>query len=282
MLKLPESRYVLPNLFTLGSAFCGFALIWMAQDAESAAAFYRATVLIPVAVLLDGFDGRVARMMHGESEFGMHLDSLSDALTFGVAPAVLVYHWALSGYGILGLLAAFVFTATALVRLARFNVSAGKEEGVSRHFQGLPAPMAGLAIATLIGLDTGAVGHGVVGETSGGWVVAFVFLLGLLMISNVPFRTFKDMRFGWVNRLLVASAIGAVVVTSVLVDIMAGFALPLYAYLITGILAALFRRRRVTSTGEIVEEDGLFDPSFGIFDDLEEEDLLDELEHHDD
>ena len=149
MITIPSPRYILPNLFTLSATFCGFAAIWLGAEAESGEQFYAAAALIAFAVFLDGFDGRVARMVNAETKIGVQLDSLSDFLTFGVAPAVLAYAWGLEAFGVGGLLIAFLFAAGAMLRLARFNVEAEEVSGPgpSRYFRGLPAPMAGMTVS---------------------------------------------------------------------------------------------------------------------------------------
>ena len=150
MLTLPPAKYVIPNLVTLSASLCGFVSLWMASQATSAAEFYTAASLIAFAVFLDGFDGRVARMLNAQTKMGGQLDSFSDFLTFGVSPAVLIYAWGLRPLGFAGLLIAFLFAASVMVRLARFNVEAETKGGASRFFTGLPSPMGGLAVAALV------------------------------------------------------------------------------------------------------------------------------------
>ena len=268
MVKLPHSRFVLPNLFTLAASFCGFALIWMAQAAETAHDFYQAALLVPVACILDGLDGRVARLVNGQSKFGMQLDSLSDAVTFGIAPAVLAYHWALADLGLGGVAAAFVFAACSMIRLARFNVTSEEDEGSSRYFQGLPAPMGGLAVSVVVAMHAGLLGRASVAPEIVPWVIALLAMLGLLMVSNVPFRTFKDLsvRRAW-NVIFVVVSLSSVAVISAMTNVMAGLGAGLFAYITGGLLASMVRRRRrvrVTTDGSLVEEDD--DEELSIFD----------------
>jgi CDP-diacylglycerol--serine O-phosphatidyltransferase len=250
MLTIPPARYLLPGLFTLASTFCGFAVLVLAATADSADDYYRAAILIPLACLLDGFDGRVARLLHGESRLGAQLDSLSDLATFGIAPAFLLWSWALQPLGGLGIGVAFAFVAASMTRLARFNViDAEPHDGhVARYFTGLPAPMGGNALATLVALEAGFLGRAVSSGPAAGWIAALVVLIALLMVSNVPFRTFKDLRMTPLNRLLVAGAIAATVGVSLAVDLMVAVAIGLAGYigltLSTAVVRTTARRAR--------------------------------------
>ena len=141
-MDLTRAKYLLPNSLTMASAFCGFASIHLSLTGSTVTQFSTAAWLLVVAMFLDAFDGRVARMTKSESELGVQLDSLADAVSFGLAPAFLMYAWGLSSLGTLGLFAAFIYAAGAILRLARFNVMASQHEGVTRHFLGLPSPLA--------------------------------------------------------------------------------------------------------------------------------------------
>lgn len=264
MFTFPKPRYWLPNLFTLSSTFCGFAAIWLGSQAESAAQFHAAASLIALAVFLDGFDGRVARWVKGESEMGVQLDSLSDFLTFGVAPAVLAYAWGLHSLGVGGLLLAFLFAAAAMLRLARFNVAAEDEatqEGPSRYFTGLPAPMAGMSVALLIGVNAGELGREGLSASTTGSFGLYLVLLSALMVSNVPFRTMKDVRPTAANRLLVAGIVASLAVVSVTVSYMVALSAGLASYYVlnvTGGALAASRaagRARASRHGALVDED---------------------------
>jgi CDP-diacylglycerol--serine O-phosphatidyltransferase len=259
MLTLPPKRYLLPNLFTLSATFCGFAAIWLSTQAESGTEFYAAASLICLAVFLDGFDGRIARWVDAESKFGGQLDSFSDFLTFGVAPAILVYAWGLSQLGLGGLLAAFAFSAAAMLRLARFNVEAEEHGSASRYFTGLPAPMGGLGIALLVGINAGIVGKETLDGRAAVSLAAVMLLVGFLMISNVPFRTFKDLRPTWRVRIFVATVLALQVIVSIQVDYMVALAMGLVGYLTynaAGNLVSLGRMARVRAQGDgtLVEE----------------------------
>lgn len=184
----PRSRgiYLLPNAFTTGALFCGFFAIVMAMNQR----FEHAAWAIFVAMLLDGLDGRVARLTNTQSEFGAQYDSLSDMVSFGAAPALVIYEFALRGLGKLGWIAAFVYCAGAALRLARFNTNI--EVVDKRYFQGLPSPAAASMIAGFVMLLTDLDVDGVLYPWEA-WVLA-VFA-GLSMVSNVPFYSFKDINF---------------------------------------------------------------------------------------
>jgi len=176
--------YLLPNLFTTGSLFAGFYAIVMAMNAR----FEQAAVGIFVAMVLDGLDGRIARMTRTQSAFGAEYDSLSDMVSFGAAPALVMYVWALQPMGRLGWIAAFVYCAGAALRLARFNTNIDVVD--KRFFQGLPSPAAAALCAGLVWLSDDL---GIVRESTLRGV-AFVLTLfaGITMVSNVPFYSFKD------------------------------------------------------------------------------------------
>ncbi len=176
--------YLLPNLFTTAALFSGFYAMIAAVQGK----FEAAAIAIFAAMILDGLDGRVARLTNTQSDFGAEYDSLSDMVAFGVAPALVAYEWALNGLGKVGWLAAFIFTTTAALRLARFNTMIGIAD--KRFFQGLPSPSAAAIVAAgvWIGADQGIPGSNV------SWLAAFLTALaGLLMVSNFRYRSFKDL-----------------------------------------------------------------------------------------
>lgn len=243
-MKIPSTRVVVPNLFTLGATFCGISALWLAFEAKGADDFYLATTLIPLACFLDGLDGRVARMLNGETKFGMELDSLSDAITFGVAPGFLLYAWALKPYELGGLFVAFLFAAAAMVRLARFNVQTSDPARGNRYFTGLPAPMGGMGLASIIALQievfdrSEALGH------ERPYLAAYAVLLAVLMVSEVPFRTFKDVRMTGQVKLTLAAVLAAIVVVGIWQGFMISLSLVHTVYLVTGLAAALVGRFR--------------------------------------
>jgi CDP-diacylglycerol---serine O-phosphatidyltransferase len=182
--------YILPNLFTLAALFGGFYAIVMAMNGR----FEQAAYGIFIAAVLDSLDGRVARMTHTQTAFGEQMDSLSDMVSFGAAPALIVYEWALKGLGKLGWLAAFVYCAAAALRLARFNTNIGVVD--KRFFQGLPSPAAAALVVGFIWVMDDA-GWQRVFEVPGiAWpTFALTLYAGLTMVTNVPFYSFKDVSF---------------------------------------------------------------------------------------
>ncbi|MCX7242171.1 MAG: CDP-diacylglycerol--serine O-phosphatidyltransferase [Burkholderiales bacterium] len=181
--KRRKGIYVLPNLFTLAALFGGFYAIVMAINGR----FDLASVGVFCAMVLDSLDGRVARMTNTQSAFGEQMDSLSDMVSFGAAPALISYVWALNGLGRWGWFAAFVYCACAALRLARFNVNTQVVD--KRYFQGLPSPAAAALVAGFIWwmTDTGVRGPAVA------WpMFCLALFAGLTMVTNVPFYSFKD------------------------------------------------------------------------------------------
>ncbi len=176
--------YMLPNMITLAALFCGFYSVVMAMDGR----FDLATVGIFAAMFLDSMDGRVARLTNTQSAFGVQMDSLADMVSFGAAPALIAYEWALRDLGRWGWIAAFVYCACAALRLARFNVNT--EVVDKRFFQGLPSPAAAALVAGFIWLATE---YGVAGSELV-WLMFFLTLYaGLTMVTNVPFYSFKEL-----------------------------------------------------------------------------------------
>jgi len=199
--RLPERRrrrrpdlrklmIVLPSLFTVSSIFCGVYSIMLSSGETTGDNFYRAAVAIFFGNFFDAFDGRVARMTKTQSDFGVELDSLADVITFGVAPAILVYKWALYGLGFAGIVIAGVYAACGAIRLARFNVLAHAEEGVQRFFVGLPIPLAaGMLVSLVIALQRQRSPV----DAFAPWPIAvLVLVLAFLMVSTIRYRTFKD------------------------------------------------------------------------------------------
>lgn len=181
--KKKRGIYLLPNLLTTGNLFCGFYGIVAAINHD----FKTAAIAILFACLFDILDGKVARLTGTNSRFGVEYDSLADLVAFGVAPAVLVYLWALEPFGRLGWVAAFLFVACGALRLARFNVQA---DSVSKkHFVGLPIPGAALMVATTVLFFYRMGGSG---PTKHFLLLAMTYLLGFLMVSSIPFNSFKE------------------------------------------------------------------------------------------
>ena len=183
----PELRrkgiYILPNLFTTAALFSGFYAIVMAMQGS----FERAAVAIFIAMVLDGLDGRVARLTRTQSAFGAEYDSLSDMVSFGAAPSLVMYEWALKDLGRLGWIAAFIYCAGAALRLARFNTTL--EVMDKRYFQGLPSPAAAALVAGFIWV---AIDSGYGGDAFPLLAAATTIFAGITMVTNVRFYSFKD------------------------------------------------------------------------------------------
>ena len=175
--------YILPNLFTTAALFAGFYAIVQAMNGR----FELAAVAIFVAMVLDGLDGRVARLTNTQSQFGAEYDSLSDMVSFGVAPALVMYEWALRDMGKLGWIAAFVYCVSAALRLARFNTNIAVID--KRFFQGLPSPAAGALVAGFIWI---AIDNGFSGHQLRHLAVFITLFAGLSMVSNVFFYSGKE------------------------------------------------------------------------------------------
>ena len=175
--------YLLPNLFTTAALFAGFYAIVMAMSGR----YEHSAVAIFVAMVMDGLDGRVARLTHTQSAFGAEYDSLSDMVSFGVAPALVVYVWALKGMGKLGWIAAFVYCVGAALRLARFNTQLEVQD--KRWFQGLPSPAAAALMAGLVWVMFDLQ---IKGEDIRWFAWALTLFSGITMVSNIRFYSFKD------------------------------------------------------------------------------------------
>lgn len=192
--KRRRGIFLLPSLFTTGALFAGFYAIIEALKGD----FSTAAIAILVAIVLDGLDGRVARLTNTQSTFGAEYDSLSDMVSFGIAPALIVYEWSLSNvgefvaqWGRLGWLAAFLYAACTGLRLARFNTQIGKTD--KRFFQGLPSPS---AAAVMVGMVWFSRDLGISGRDL--MLLAFTVTIatGLLMVANVPYYSFKEFGSG--------------------------------------------------------------------------------------
>jgi len=182
--KQRRGIYLLPNLFTTAALFAGFYAIVVAMDGR----FEAAAIAIFVAMVLDGADGRIARLTNTQSAFGAEYDSLADMVSFGIAPALVVYEWTLSGMGKLGWLAAFFYAAATALRLARFNTQVGTAD--RRYFQGLPCPAAAGLVAGLVWLATD---FRLASPEANPVGFAFMVMGGVLMVSNIRYHSFKEL-----------------------------------------------------------------------------------------
>jgi len=211
-IDLRKTLFVVPNAITLGAVFCGFNSIRIsASPGAGPDEFYRAAILLILSMFFDLMDGRVARLTKTQSAFGLQMDSLADVISFGVAPALLVYQWVLHRLPVWGLVASFSFIACAAIRLARFNVLASDTTGQptkpGKYIIGLPSPPASGILISLV------VANHAVDDALGDprYTVAIGLMtvgLGLLMVSTVKFRSFKDLQLNLQVVLLLLFIIG--------------------------------------------------------------------------
>jgi CDP-diacylglycerol--serine O-phosphatidyltransferase len=176
--------YLLPNLFTTAALFSGFYAITASMNGH----FEKAAVAIFIAMILDGLDGRVARMTNTQSDFGAEYDSLSDMVSFGMAPALVAFSWALQDLGKIGWVAAFVYVAGAALRLARFNTQLAVAD--KNFFTGLASPSAAAVVAGTVWMFSDA---GVNGQSVAWLMAVLVPVSGLLMVSNIRYHSFKGL-----------------------------------------------------------------------------------------
>lgn len=228
--------YLLPNLFTTAALFSGFYAIVASMNGL----FEQASVAVFVAMILDGLDGRVARMTNTQSAFGEQYDSLSDCISFGVAPALVAYSWCLNQLGKLGWMIAFVYAACAALRLARFNVQIDTAD--KRYFTGLPSPAAAAVVAGMvwIGADSDQL------DASAFSVVSVVALItafvAIMMVSNVKYYSFKELDLK--GRVPFVVILGLVMVISIISLYPEGMLLALFlVYSLSGPVLS-FRTRK--------------------------------------
>ena len=230
--------YLLPNLFTTGALFSGFYAVVAGMNGD----FANASIAIFVAMVLDGLDGRVARMTNTSSAFGAEYDSLSDMVSFGVAPALVSFSWVLSSAGKLGWFAAFIYVAGAALRLARFNTQIGSVD--KRYFIGLPSPAAAAAVAGLVWasveFDLDVSGYAYL-------IAVYVALVGVLMVSNVLYYSFKDVdpkgKIPFMILLAIVLVIGVISISPPII-----LWLLILGYSLSGPLLWLVRKRKTRSS----------------------------------
>jgi CDP-diacylglycerol---serine O-phosphatidyltransferase len=243
-INLRKAMFVLPNLFTCSSIFLGFYAMTLCAGDASPAQLNQAALSIFFAIFFDAFDGRVARMTKTQSDFGVELDSLADVMSFGAAPALLSYKWALAPLGFLGFFLAFAFAACGALRLARFNVLAHRgDKGSSRFFVGLPIPLAAGTIISLVIAHYRA--YGSVTDASARLPIAIVVaLLAFLMVSTVRYRTFKDVHLS--AKSLTVFAFLCIGGLAVGIATRASFVLVIYmgAYIAMGLAESVIGRGR--------------------------------------
>lgn len=182
--KRPKGIFLLPNLLTTAALFAGFFAILSAVNQQ----YNSAVLAIFAAMVLDGLDGRIARLTNTQSAFGAEYDSLSDMIAFGLAPSLLIYLWVLNSLGKLGWVAAFIYTAGAALRLARFNTQVATAD--KRWFQGLPSPAAAALITACVWMG---VDRGIDPQPYAWLALTLTIMAGLLMVSNIRYNSFKEL-----------------------------------------------------------------------------------------
>ncbi len=245
--KRRRGIYLLPNLFTTSALFAGFYAIIMAMNG----AFENAAIAVFIAMVLDGLDGRVARLTNTQSEFGAEYDSLSDMVSFGIAPALVMYEWALSDLGRYGWLAAFIYTVSAALRLARFNTQIGTVD--KRYFVGLASPA---AAAVVVGFVWIAGDFGMEAKKLDLVAWGITVAAGLLMVSNIRYYSFKTIDFkGKVPFFFLLVAV--LIFVLVTIDPPKVLFLVFAAYAVSGLVTTgwmLMRRRRQVQASEEVDK----------------------------
>jgi CDP-diacylglycerol--serine O-phosphatidyltransferase len=246
-IKMRRGIYILPNLLTTGNLLCGFwAIISVFQER-----FYFAAVAILLAAVFDVFDGKVAKLSGATSKFGMQYDSLADLVSFGMAPALLAFSWALRPYGKFGWLAAFLFVACGAIRLARFNVLAST--GETKYFKGLPIPVAAAMIAFTILLYFQLI------ETD--WVkdiviLVMIYILAFLMVSNIRYFSFKELNLAKRKPFSIFIFVVLSLVVIVMEPVVVLFAFVL-CYVFSGPVSMVlaWRKKRVLSKTEPIPQE---------------------------
>ncbi len=253
-------RYLLPNVLTLGNMFSGIFSITLSMEAETTGDTTLAAYFVLVAMFCDLMDGRVARMADAKSEFGTQMDSLTDGISFGLAPAFLMYSWGMPSLGLLGVFFGFLFASGAIMRLARFNVRADRREGPSTHFLGLPTPLAAGMVVSVVLAHTSLTGQATVDSS---WsVAALATLVGGLMVSNIRYRTFKDVDWNartFAGLVVAAAGLGAItLVANPQVALVAGMGF----YVVAGIGGGIVHWGRTTFGDENGVDDAYADDGY--------------------
>ena len=254
-MDLSRAKYILPNMFTLGSVMCAMFSMHISSTASTPREMALAAWLIIISAVCDVSDGRVARMKRTESEFGVQLDSLADAVSFGIAPAWLMYHWGLSQLGNWGIAIAFVYVGCTLMRLARFNVLAAKEdhcEGPSRYFLGLPSPLAAGTVVAVVLAHLSLTSQMTTPATLS--VSVMSVLLGLLMVSNVRYRTFKDASLRSKEGLVILALLAASITAGAVFKPSLAVVILMSLYVVMGLIGALIHLSRSILSPETEDE----------------------------
>ena len=270
---LQKAAFILPNLFTVSSIFCGFYAATIAAGAVAENAqpeFLKASVAILFAMVFDSVDGRVARLTRTQSAFGVQMDSLADAISFGLAPALVAWHWVLSQFGAIGMFCCFIYCAAGTIRLARFNVMAASSAGPSSYFLGLPIPAAaGLLVAMIIS----SIQLGVSFTREDGWVPWIMVLLGIYMVSNVRFPTFKSTRLSAQTVALTLVVLSVLIALGYFFSAAFSVLILMVSYLLFGTVESAIRALRGGGDIELDEHETSPEPDFldPLLEDGEEE-----------
>ena len=263
--QLRRGVYLLPSMFTVGNMFCGYACVVYAMRGEYATA----APFLGVAVVLDMLDGRIARLTGASTPFGLEFDSLADVVSFGLAPAILVFSWGLEPLGRLGWTAGFIYVTAAAMRLARFNIqSAGADK---RYFVGLPTPAAAGVLASTVFAYPGGLSE----FRPAMLALALVLVPAFLMMTTLRFRNINafniSRRRSYLTLILIAGVLAAIATHPQLVLVLIA-----YTYLVSGLAGMVIGRVRrrwgrhraepgtdrvpVTESGESVDAVGAIDP----------------------
>ncbi|MBF0436066.1 MAG: CDP-diacylglycerol--serine O-phosphatidyltransferase [Magnetococcales bacterium] len=255
-----RTAYIFPSLLTTGGMFFGFYAIMAALTGQ----YERGALAIVAAGIVDGLDGRVARAMNATSAFGKEYDSLADFLSFGIAPAVLIHQWALVPFNRVGWAGAFLYAVCGALRLARFNVQhyVGDERVFKRYFQGLPIPAAAVILVStlLFHVEMGWELPKATGGDIGAWAwlpLILVYALGILMVSNIRFRSMKDM--DWHKSRPFLTLVGVVVFLAVLTIHLAVTLFLLSWFYLASAFHSHREYRQLLAEGKEVEEDEVKD-----------------------
>jgi CDP-diacylglycerol--serine O-phosphatidyltransferase len=235
--QLQRGIYVLPNLLTTANLFCGFYAIVAAIQGQ----FLKGAVAIMLAAVFDGLDGKIARVTRTVSRFGLQYDSLSDAISFGVAPGILVYLWALQPFGRLGWLAALIFVACGTLRLARFNAQVHSIR--SNYFNGLPIPAAAFMIASTVLLHNRLGGTGTAKHVT---ILIMIYVLSCLMVSTIKYYSFKHLEL---SNKMKFNMLVVVVMAFILIAAEPGISsfLIMLSYVLSGPFTTLWLRKKRAS-----------------------------------
>jgi CDP-diacylglycerol--serine O-phosphatidyltransferase len=229
-IKMEKGVYILPNLFTTGNLFCGF---WSIISVFQEHYFYGAVAIL-LAAIFDVLDGKVARLAGATSKFGIQYDSLADLVSFGIAPAVLAFSWALRPYGRFGWFAAFLFVACGALRLARFNVLAAV--GDTKYFKGLPIPAAASMVSLVILLYLRLIETGWIKDIV---VLGMIYALAFLMVSTIRYYSFKELNLARRKpfSIFIFVVLSMIVIVMEPVIVLFGFVL---AYVLSGPVGVIF------------------------------------------